>query len=190
MNQRFLFDRQIEFDRVQQQIIGKRTKLRNSRDHGLPAGLIDIPRVNAAGVNFRHGPCQRVLANSLGQFARAVPASIFWNRPGQRFAACGLRITAPATTGPNSEPRPASSSPAMRCHPCCRASRSYRARAEAVPSPRILTHGSRRKFPQSVRIVRNLKHRRVEHKRKKKPAPDIPERAKMKKSSTLLIRRS
>src|ERR1700739_436358 len=36
----------------------------------------------------------------------------------------GLRITAAANTGPKSEPRPASSRPAMRCQPLCRAVRS------------------------------------------------------------------
>lgn len=39
----------------------------------------------------------------------------------------GFSTTAPATTGPNKDPRPASSSPAMRIQPRCRASRSYRA---------------------------------------------------------------
>src|SRR4029077_5981844 len=38
----------------------------------------------------------------------------------------GLRITAAANTGPKSEPRPASSRPAMRCQPLCRAVRSNR----------------------------------------------------------------
>src|ERR1700740_2303529 len=38
----------------------------------------------------------------------------------------GLRITAAAKTGPKSEPRPASSRPAMRCQPLCRAVRSNR----------------------------------------------------------------
>src|SRR6516162_3178318 len=38
----------------------------------------------------------------------------------------GLRITAAATTGPNSAPRPASSMPAMRVQPSCRAARSKR----------------------------------------------------------------
>src|SRR5712691_787917 len=38
----------------------------------------------------------------------------------------GTIITAAATTGPNSDPRPASSSPAIRCQPHLRASRSNR----------------------------------------------------------------
>src|SRR5947208_7903167 len=38
----------------------------------------------------------------------------------------GLRITAAATTGPNSAPRPASSMPAMRIQPSLRAARSKR----------------------------------------------------------------
>src|SRR3954469_1856379 len=43
-----------------------------------------------------------------------------------RMRRLGLRITAAANTGPNSAPRPASSSPAMRCQPCWRAARSKR----------------------------------------------------------------
>src|SRR5579864_3672845 len=38
----------------------------------------------------------------------------------------GLRITAAANTGPKREPRPASSRPAIRCQPFCRAVRSNR----------------------------------------------------------------
>ena len=68
VNQRFLLDGQIEFNGIQQQIIRQGTQLRDSRDHRLPARLINIPRVNAARVNFRHGPRQRMLANAFGQF--------------------------------------------------------------------------------------------------------------------------
>ena len=39
------------------------------RDHRLAAGLVDVPRVDAAGVDFRDGPGQRVLADSLGKLA-------------------------------------------------------------------------------------------------------------------------
>ena len=60
--------------------------------------------------------------------ARAPPASSFLesSRPGQD--APGGRITAAATTGPASEPRPASSTPAMRENPRRESSDSTRVR--------------------------------------------------------------
>ena len=62
---------QVELDGVEQQIIGKGIQLRDRRDHGLAAGLINIPGVDAAGVDFSDGPGQRVLANAFGQFRAA-----------------------------------------------------------------------------------------------------------------------
>src|ERR1700735_3572176 len=55
----------------------------------------------------------------------------------------GFRITAAANTGPKRDPRPASSRPAMRSQPLCRASRSYRVQhnrpigrdSSTVPAP-------------------------------------------------------
>ena len=67
MNQRLLFDRQVEFDGVEQEVIRKRVKLRDGGNHRLPAGLIDVPGVNPAGVDFSYRPCQRMDANSFGQ---------------------------------------------------------------------------------------------------------------------------
>src|SRR6267378_4329266 len=56
---------------------------------------------------------------------RRSPESFFESsRPTMRRL--GLRITAAATTGPNSAPRPASSMPAMRIQPSWRAARSKR----------------------------------------------------------------
>src|ERR1700687_3230456 len=67
MDQSFLLDRQIELERVEEEIIGKRLELRNGGDHSLPAGLIDIPGVDAAGVNFGHCPGQSVQADTFSE---------------------------------------------------------------------------------------------------------------------------
>src|SRR5271168_5091729 len=50
----------------------------------------------------------------------------------------GFRITAAATTGPNNAPRPASSIPAMRVQPSCRAARSKREEQRRLISSGIL----------------------------------------------------
>src|ERR1700741_1879150 len=66
--------------------------------------------------------CRRMRSASS---ERRSEASFFESsRPTMRRL--GLRITAAATTGPNSAPRPASSMPAMRIQPSLRAARSKR----------------------------------------------------------------
>ena len=65
MNQRFLLDWQVEFNGVEQKIIRKRVKLGDGGDHRLPARLIDVPGVNAAGVDFGYRPCKCMDANSF-----------------------------------------------------------------------------------------------------------------------------
>ena len=57
VNQRFLFNQFIKPHRIQQQIIGSNFQQRQSLGHCLPAGLVDIPRVDAARVDLRHAPC-------------------------------------------------------------------------------------------------------------------------------------
>lgn len=71
MDDRFLLDGQIEFDRIEQKVIGKRTQLRNSGNHRLAAGLINVPRVDAAGIDFGDGPAERVFANAFCEFDAA-----------------------------------------------------------------------------------------------------------------------
>src|SRR5215470_3686189 len=73
--------------------------------------------------------------------ARRSAASFFESsRPTMRRL--GLRMTAAATTGPKSAPRPASSMPAMRVQPSLRAARSKREeqRRDIFP-PGILSRG-------------------------------------------------
>jgi hypothetical protein len=72
VNQGFLLDQNIQFDSVQEQIIGKNRKLIEGRGHGLAAGLINVPGINALRIDLRDRPRQRVLANSR----RKLPAAL------------------------------------------------------------------------------------------------------------------
>jgi hypothetical protein len=62
-----LLDRQIEFERVEEEIIRERLKLRNGGDHRLAAGLIDVPGIDAASVDFGDSPGQSVQADTFGE---------------------------------------------------------------------------------------------------------------------------
>ena len=72
VDQGFLFDQNIEFDGVQQQVIGQDRELIERCGHGLAAGLVNIPGVNALRIDLRDRPCQRVLANAR----RKLPAAL------------------------------------------------------------------------------------------------------------------
>ena len=67
VDQGFLLDGEVELDGVEQQVIGERMKLRDCGDHGLAAGLIDVPGIDAARIYFGDGPGQRVLAYAFGE---------------------------------------------------------------------------------------------------------------------------
>lgn len=55
-DERLLLDENVELHGVDEQVIRLDRELLQSGSHSLPAGLIDIPRVNALGINFRDGP--------------------------------------------------------------------------------------------------------------------------------------
>ena len=67
VNERFLLDRHIQLHGVEKQIIGRDFQLAQSFGHGLAAGLIDIPGIDAARIDFRDRPSQSVFANSHRQ---------------------------------------------------------------------------------------------------------------------------
>ena len=77
VNQRFLFDEDIEFDSIEQQVIRSHGEFRESGGHGLAAGLQDVPCVDAAGIAFGDGPCERVLANFLSELFAAIGSELF-----------------------------------------------------------------------------------------------------------------
>ena len=100
-------------------------ELRHSVGHCLAAGLIDVPRIDACGVHLRDAPGQGVLADALGENLAAFSGEL-------------LGVVQPHDAAPwvenyrrgeyrtKREPRPASSKPAIRCQPLCRAMRSNR----------------------------------------------------------------
>ena len=72
VNQRFLLDQHIQLHGVEKQIIGRDFQLPQGFGHGLAAGLINIPGVDAAGIDFRDCPGQSVFANSHRQHFAAL----------------------------------------------------------------------------------------------------------------------
>src|SRR5256885_10767643 len=67
----FLFDENVELHGVDQEIVWNDGKLLKCRGHGLAAGLIDVPGVDAGGINFGDGPRQGVFANAQSEFTAA-----------------------------------------------------------------------------------------------------------------------
>src|SRR5258708_14583444 len=65
----FLFDEKVELHSVDQEIVGNDRKLLERGGHGLAAGLINIPGVDAGGIDFGNGPGERVFTNAEGEFA-------------------------------------------------------------------------------------------------------------------------
>ena len=52
----FLFDENVELHGVDQEIVGNDGELLERGGHGLAAGLIDVPGVDAGGIDFRDRP--------------------------------------------------------------------------------------------------------------------------------------
>ena len=82
VDERFLLDQHIQLHGIEKQIIGRDFQLSQGLSHRLAAGLIDIPGIDAARIDFRDGPGKSVFANSQrqnfaalgGQFLRIVKA--------------------------------------------------------------------------------------------------------------------
>src|SRR5260221_10278124 len=70
-DERFLFDENVELHGVDQEIVGDDRKLLERGGHRLAAGLIDVPGVDAGGINFGDGPRERVFANAESEFTAA-----------------------------------------------------------------------------------------------------------------------
>src|SRR5216684_6890349 len=70
-DQRFLFDENVELHSVDQEIVGNDVKLLERGGHGLVAGLVDVPGVDAGGIDFGDGPRERVFTNAESEFAAA-----------------------------------------------------------------------------------------------------------------------
>jgi hypothetical protein len=76
-DERFLFNHHIELHRVDQQVIRLDGQLQEGGGHGLPAGLINIPRVDSLRIDFGDSPGDGVLANARCQFGAALGRKFF-----------------------------------------------------------------------------------------------------------------
>jgi hypothetical protein len=68
VNQRFLFDERVQPHRIEQQIIGSNFQESKGLRHCLPAGLIDIPRIDAARIDLRYAPGEGMFADAQRQY--------------------------------------------------------------------------------------------------------------------------
>src|SRR5690242_10206928 len=73
----FLFDENIELHGVDQEIVGNDGELLERGGHGLAAGLINVPSVDAGGIHFSDGPRYRVFANAEGEFGTVIGGNFF-----------------------------------------------------------------------------------------------------------------
>jgi hypothetical protein len=72
LDERFLLDENIELHRVNEQVVRRDGELLESGGHSLAAGLINVPGVDALGVDFRDGPSESMLTNARGKFRAAL----------------------------------------------------------------------------------------------------------------------
>jgi len=76
VNQGLLFNREIKLESIEEQVVRKRTQLRDGGDHCLSAGLVDVPGIDAAGIDLGRGPCQGVLADAVREFAATLGSQL------------------------------------------------------------------------------------------------------------------
>jgi len=72
-----LLDENIELHGVDEQIIRLDGELLKGSCHSLAASLVYVPRVDALGVDFRHGPGEGMLANARGKLGAAFRGKFF-----------------------------------------------------------------------------------------------------------------
>ena len=76
-DKRLLLDENIELHGVDEQIIRLDGELLQGGGHRLAAGLIDVPGVDALGIDFGDGPGYRMLANAHGKLGAALRGKFF-----------------------------------------------------------------------------------------------------------------
>ena len=77
LDEGFLLDYDVELHGVDEQIVWLNGELQKSGGHGLAAGLVDVPGVDALGVDLGHGPGESVLTDADGKFAAALRGEFF-----------------------------------------------------------------------------------------------------------------
>jgi len=73
----FLFDENIELHGINEQIIRLDRKLLQGGGHGLAAGLINVPSVDALGIDFCDGPSESVLVDTHRKFRATLGRKFF-----------------------------------------------------------------------------------------------------------------
>jgi len=76
-DERFLLDKDVEFHSVNEQIIRLNRELLQSSSHRLAAGLVDVPSVDALGIDFGDSPGDGVFVNARGEFGSAFGGKFF-----------------------------------------------------------------------------------------------------------------
>src|SRR5262249_48571020 len=77
LDEGFLLDQHIELHGVDEQIVRNDRELLEGSGHGLAAGLIDIPSVDAGSVDFGDCVSKSMFANAEGKFAAAFGSKFF-----------------------------------------------------------------------------------------------------------------
>ncbi len=77
MDQGFLFDKNVELHGVEQKIVGDDAELLEGGCHGLAAGLVNVPGVNALGVDFGDRPGEGMFADARSEFSAAIGSEFF-----------------------------------------------------------------------------------------------------------------
>ena len=73
----FLFDQNVELHGVQEKVIRRDGELLERGGHGLAAGLVNVPGIDALRINFGDGPGEGVLADARSEFGAAIGGEFF-----------------------------------------------------------------------------------------------------------------
>jgi len=72
-----LLDEDVELHGVEEEIVGSDGEQLEGGGHGLAAGLVDIPSIDALGVDFGNGPGDGVFADARGQLGATIGREFF-----------------------------------------------------------------------------------------------------------------
>lgn len=77
LNERFLLDEYVQLHCVDKQVVWRDGELLERGRHGLAAGLVNIPGINAGGVDFGDCKSESVFADAQGEFTAAFRSKFF-----------------------------------------------------------------------------------------------------------------
>ncbi len=76
-DQRFLLDQDVQLYGIDEQVIGLDRELLKGGGHGLAAGLVNVPGVDALSIDFGDGPSKRVLLDAWSKLSAALGSKFF-----------------------------------------------------------------------------------------------------------------